>query len=169
MTCIKCSQDSEADGGIGCVCGKCKRCLSIQAQENGYCIFCHPIKKKEKSMIKDIFIKNKMPTTGTLCKVYIVYNVYNIEDIVGVFSTKWQAEGYLICEDLKKDYIVDQRDAILYEDGERVSLFDPKAVHFSYELSSDYNLDEVLREEKIRKEALSKLTIEEIKSLHLSI
>jgi hypothetical protein len=46
--CSECGQCGEADGGIGCQCGKC-RC-GITADESGYCFLCRPCKMHNRSM-----------------------------------------------------------------------------------------------------------------------
>ena len=46
--CSKCGQCGEADGGIGCQCGKCQ--CGLTADETGYCFLCRPCKLHNCSM-----------------------------------------------------------------------------------------------------------------------
>jgi hypothetical protein len=48
--CSACGQVSQADGGIGCICGNCKHCNELSADESGYCFLCAPCKNCGRAM-----------------------------------------------------------------------------------------------------------------------
>lgn len=90
--------------------------------------------------------------------------------IYAVFPSLIQANGYmdeLPENELNKLLEVRERDTFTYEDGCRVSFFDPKTTHFVYQLDVDYEPKNIAKEKEIKAKALAKLTAEERKVLNL--
>jgi len=102
----------------------------------------------------------KKNIVGKLVKVHVV-KYKSTDEVAGVFPTRQQANFYLKDNAVDKDLEIQYYDAFQYDGDPRVSLFDPKAVHFVYQLQTEYHSEEIHREWEIRKIALNKLTSEE--------
>lgn len=96
--------------------------------------------------------------TGSITYAWVVLDG---EEILATFPHEYQAKGF--AED--HDYTIKKYAAFLYEDGTRVSLFDPKAVYFVYEFGVDFEPAEMRKEKEIKTRALAKLSPEERRSL----
>lgn len=85
-------------------------------------------------------------------------------EVLSVFPHEYQAKGFAELTE-NHNYTIKKYAAFLYEDGQRVSLFDPNATYFVYEFGVDFEPEKLHKEKELKKQALAKLSMEERKSL----